>query len=495
MAKKLDHRLGRLHELADELKQGIKRSNHPMPEGFSTDLVESLVEVLKEIDKLETPDERQTLVYAQAKLREMRRSLRDGPFEIQRLHNALFAEVDELLTDLPQPELVPLAPSPTEPSLIIKRDEIVSKVEALERLLDRMAEESQQTIILIDQSERQEFNLIRIDLEALIKNAATFKTELVATLIDLRWLTKFVERVSEISKSLSASIKSVRKTLGQLAAIEVSLDGVRNLSQRVINGTRSLIRTIRRRLKPTDENSKAASQAHSELCIPELVTIPAGTFLMGSPKGRVARSDTESPQYDVIFERSFALGRYPVTFDEYDYFCSQTGREAAEDAGWGRGRRPVIKVSWEDAQDYCNWLSAATGQSFRLPTEAEWEYACRAGTTTRYAFGDEMTEEQANFGGVIGKTTEVGSYPANAWDVYDMHGNVWEWVEDYWHETYENAPNNGSARTMGESTRRVMRGGSWYDGAVNLRSACRGRNRPVYRDDDTGFRVARVLAP
>lgn len=135
------------------------------------------------------------------------------------------------------------------------------------------------------------------------------------------------------------------------------------------------------------------------------------------------------PETVPIPDRFYDMGKYPVTFEEYDAFCEMTGREKPDDEGWGRGRRPVINVSWDDAQDYVTWLSVKTGRKFHLPTEDEWEYVARAG---KACVDEELTPEQANFGGNIGKTTEVGSYPPNPWGLYDMHGNVWEWVEDEW---------------------------------------------------------------
>jgi formylglycine-generating enzyme required for sulfatase activity len=190
----------------------------------------------------------------------------------------------------------------------------------------------------------------------------------------------------------------------------------------------------------------------------------------------------------------FAVGRYPVTFEEYDRFATETVRERRDDEGWGRGRRPVINVFWNDARDYASWLSQETGKPYRLLSEAEWEYACRAGTTTRYSWGDHPpTPEQANFGQNVSKTSEVGAYPANPWGLYDMHGNVWEWVEDVWHSSYEGAPSDGRAWTTGDDSRRVLRGGSWDSGPGDLRSAFRNWLNAVSRYDFIGFRVARTL--
>jgi formylglycine-generating enzyme required for sulfatase activity len=161
----------------------------------------------------------------------------------------------------------------------------------------------------------------------------------------------------------------------------------------------------------------------------------------------------------------------------------------------GSGRRPVINVSWEDAQAYVEWLSNETGQPYRLLSEAEWEYAYRAGTTTHYAWGDEITLENANYGRKVGKnkTTEVGSYPPNRWGLYDMQGNVCEWVEDCWNDSYEGAPNDGSAWTSDDCSHRVVRGGSWSDPPGLLRSASRVEYSGDDASHDIGFRVARML--
>ena len=230
---------------------------------------------------------------------------------------------------------------------------------------------------------------------------------------------------------------------------------------------------------------------------PEMVAIPAGRFLMGSPPDEPGRSDDEGPQHEVTVP-AFALGRYPVTFDEYERFCAETRREPPPDQGWGRGRRPVINVSFEDARAYVAWLAETSGRPCRLPSEAEWEYACRAGTTTRYAFGDDISPLQANYQSKLDKTTEVGSYAANAWGLADMHGNVREWVEDCWHENYEGAPDDGSiwlGANGGDCSRRVVRSGSWINQPESLRSASRNRNLRHLRYLNLGFRVARTLTP
>jgi len=222
---------------------------------------------------------------------------------------------------------------------------------------------------------------------------------------------------------------------------------------------------------------------------PEMVVVPAGEFMMGSND-----HDSAKPPHKVTIKAPFAVGRFAVTFNEWD--AAGLPHEPG-DRGWGRGRRPVINVSWEDTKAYASWLSQRTGKEYRLLSEGEWEYCCRAGTTTKYAFGDSITLQQAQFSvgewGSAKHTMEVGKFPPNAWGLYDMHGNVWEWCKDNWHEDYEGAPQDGSVWQGGDVSLRVLRGGSWLDNPDNFRSADRLSDRPGSRDQDVGFRLARTL--
>ena len=232
---------------------------------------------------------------------------------------------------------------------------------------------------------------------------------------------------------------------------------------------------------------------------PEMVVIPAGRFRMGCLSDCEAMMDYAKPVHEVTIE-SFALSKYEVTFAEYDRFTAATGRDRAWDRGWGRGRRPVIYVSWEEAVAYTEWLSAHTGERYRLPSEAEWEYAARAGSGTVYSWGDEIGRVRANCDGCGSqwdnkKTAPVGSFGANAWGLHDMHGNLWEWVQDCWHDNYEGAPADGSAWESGNCSRRVLRGGSWCNNPRNLRAAYRSRGTTGDRIINNGFRVARTLTP
>ncbi|MFZ0256368.1 MAG: SUMF1/EgtB/PvdO family nonheme iron enzyme [Gammaproteobacteria bacterium] len=231
---------------------------------------------------------------------------------------------------------------------------------------------------------------------------------------------------------------------------------------------------------------------------PEMVVIPAGAFRMGSPEHENGRTNDEGPQHRVTIDRPFAMGKYEVTFDDYDRFARATGRERPDDRGWGRGHRPVINVSWEDATAYTEWLSQETGKRYRLPTEAEWEYAARAGSETRYWWGNEIGQNRANCAGCgsewDGKqTAPVGSFGANPFGLHDTAGNVWEWVQDCWHENYTGAPSDGSAWETGDCRYRVLRGGSWNREPGFVRSATRFWARPVNRSYNLGFRLAQDL--
>ena len=226
---------------------------------------------------------------------------------------------------------------------------------------------------------------------------------------------------------------------------------------------------------------------------PEMVVIPAGSFTMGSPESEEGRDADEGPQHPVRMGQALALGRYEVTFAEWDACVAAGGCNGYQpaDGGWGRGQRPVINVSWDDAQAYVRWLSQRTGQRYRLPSEAEWEYAARAGTATARYWGDGIAPAQANYGG--NGTVEVGRYAANPFGLQDVLGNVWEWVEDCWNASYRGAPADGLPWTTGECHLRVVRGGSWSFNPRNLRAANRNAHNSGNRNSFLGFRVARTL--
>lgn len=238
-----------------------------------------------------------------------------------------------------------------------------------------------------------------------------------------------------------------------------------------------------------------------DLVAPEMVVVPAGRFRMGADRSETGYSINDGPPTDVVFAQPFAIGKYVVTFDEWQSFLiASSATLRLRDEGWGRGRRPAIHVSWADACGYCRWLSLDTGELYRLPSEAEWEYACRAGSTTRFQFGDVIDPAQANFVGTKALRDHHGTVPvatlgnANRWGVHDMRGNVWEWCADEWNATLDGQPADGRARVAGGTGNpfwRVIRGGSWRSEERNLRSACRESSPMGSTRDDVGFRVVR----
>lgn len=225
----------------------------------------------------------------------------------------------------------------------------------------------------------------------------------------------------------------------------------------------------------------------------EWVDIPAGTFTMGSPDTEFDRNGLEYEHQITL--SAFKMSKYEVTFDQYDKFCEATGRKKPDDNGWGRGNRPVINVSWDDATAFANWMNC------RLPTEAEWEYACRAGTTTPFSTGENISTSQANYNGNFpyrdqpkgeykAKTVPVGTYSPNAFGLYDMHGNAWEWVND-WHEDYLKVmPPQTNPKGPQKGIYRVYRGGGWNLLAQFCRSAKRRYQSPERKFNYLGFRVA-----
>jgi len=234
---------------------------------------------------------------------------------------------------------------------------------------------------------------------------------------------------------------------------------------------------------------------------PEMVVIPAGSFTMGSSARELGRQESEEPQHDVTIAKPLAVSKFELTFDEWDA-CAAHGAcaEQVGDGGWGRGQQPAINVSWDEAKRYLSWLSKLTGKRFRLLSEAEYEYATRAGAKTPYPWGDAIGTNKANCIDCGSRwdnrqTAPVGSFAPNKFGLYDMVGNEWEWTEDCWHDTYKLAPTDGSAWTTGDCGVRVLRGGSWGGFHDELRSANRTRSPVGDWARIIGFRVARTLEP
>lgn len=247
---------------------------------------------------------------------------------------------------------------------------------------------------------------------------------------------------------------------------------------------------------------------------PEMVVVPAGRFMMGSASTEPGHDINEAPRHEVVFARPFAIGKYEVTFDEWDACVADGGCTAVPDEGWGRGRRPVLYVNFEMAVGYTRWLSDKTGQPYRLPSEAQWEYAARGGTTTPWFWGEDAKRacEFGNVGddalrverpewplhdcndGYARTTAPVGHFKPNGFGLHDTAGNAWEWVEDCYNPGYEGAPGDGSAWLSGDCVRRVVRGGGWYNKPETVRSAQRyAGDDPARQNNTLGFRVVRLL--
>ncbi len=257
-----------------------------------------------------------------------------------------------------------------------------------------------------------------------------------------------------------------------------------------------------RTLKPGDSFRECAKDC------PPMILVPAGSFKMGSPPSEAGRAANEGPQHVVTIAKPFAVAKFEVSFADWDA-CVRFGdcSPHASDSGWGRGQRPAINVNWNDAQQYVGWLRRTTGKPYRLLSEAEYEYAARAGTATAYPWGNQIGTDHAACNGCGGgsgwgsdepQTVTVGSFQANPFGLYDMVGNVWEWVADCWHANYAGAPVDGSAWRRqsaqdGTSCPRVIRGGSWRDPPPDLRVTARKWYNDRYIDSTVGFRIARTL--
>jgi formylglycine-generating enzyme required for sulfatase activity len=298
-------------------------------------------------------------------------------------------------------------------------------------------------------------------------------------------------RIDELKKKLAVVVRPVQPATPSTAAPKPAV-GVFPEAQ----GAAPLTSERERALKPKDVFKECAK-------CPEMVVVPSGSFTMGSPAKEAQRESDEGPQHTVTIAKPFAVGRFAVTFEEWDA-CVADGEcrgYKPADQGWGRDRRPVINVSWHDAKAYVEWLGKKTGKGYRLLTEAEWEYAARAGSATAYSWGDAIGKGNANCNGCgsqwDGKqTAQVGSFAANAFGLYDMHGNAWQWVEDCFYDSYTGSPSDGSAwGDDGYCRRRVLRGGSWSGNPNGLRAAFRGADFSVRGEYNNGFRLGRTLTP
>ncbi len=296
---------------------------------------------------------------------------------------------------------------------------------------------------------------------------------------DLQQAREEIERLVDKNTQIAQALEEARK-VSDLAAIQVQTQQLRAESE-----------TLKKAVRPLP----SASTRKGGIREPDMIKLRPGAFVMGSSGRDPQAQPDEFPQHKVSIQKPFAIGRYEVTFEEYDTFALATGSRLPSDSGWGRGNRPVIDVSWMDAVAYARWLSKQTGKRYRLPSEAEWEYAARAGAGSRYWWGGELLDGLANCIGCGSRwdgkqTAPVGSFKPNPFRVHDTAGNVWEWVQDCYHESYRGAPDDGSAWGAADCGRGVFRGGGWYDKPSYQRSASRFRAGPDHRSASIGFRLA-----
>ena len=285
-----------------------------------------------------------------------------------------------------------------------------------------------------------------------------------------------INRFQSAYEVLSSLEKQIVSTSAQIQNSSISLQGF-------------IPNTISSRFNPAISSTQNENLGKGVVL--EMVAIPGGKFLMGSPEG--VGYDRERPQHQVTIQ-PFYMGKYPVTQAQWERVADLPKVKIdlrSKPSHFKGANLPVENVSWHDAQEFCARLSKATGKLYRLPSEAEWEYACRGNTTTPYYFGDTITTDLVNHRNKYGQTTEVGKFPPNAFGLYDMHGNVWEWCEDGWHENYINAPiwPNSSIAWMSNNNNRVLRGGQWYLNPSYCRSASRSYNSGDRRNKDNGFRL------
>jgi formylglycine-generating enzyme required for sulfatase activity len=374
-----------------------------------------------------------------------------------------------------------------------------AKVNAMLRRLDQV--ESELRIIAVEKTAPDRFiqqaGLVNLYVEKMrVKiDLARLQLSIDGTTFDLGALTRGVAAMGDVTSRFQANVRGFLGLVTQ--ALSAAAEAVGRPVTRVVLGAGTLARFAvweqkkRGARQPAAVTSAVARQPGE----PEMVLIQPGSFLMGvseaEQKAEGGSWDEHArPLHTVSIPRPFLLGKYPVTKGEYAEFAAATGRDWAVPEFPQTDRHPAVNVSWDDAVAYAGWLSRRTGHRYRLPSEAEWEYACRAGTTTARYWGDKLDRAKGNFDDK--GTTEVDTYPSNPWGLHDMLGNVFEWVEDTWHATYEGAPSDGTAWVANDETGRVLRGGSWGSVRRDYRSGFRGGSgsRPA---PWVGFRLARTL--
>ncbi|MDB9384014.1 formylglycine-generating enzyme family protein [Nodularia spumigena CS-584] len=358
---------------------------------------------------------------------------------------------------------------------------------------DQLQAQQWAAMVYLDEQRTQAEEEIRNALQALVEGGKNGQAELARL---QRLITEFQPQLSQYD-----SLRELAEEVGRLLKGEIPPPRPMVFEYQTP--------TVNRRGEIIKTETKTAQYFSEHLpnnVTLEMVSIPGGQFFMGSPKNEAQSYDDERPQHEVTVP-PFFMGKYPITQAQWRAVAAlpQVNRELKPDPSNFKGDNlPVEQISWYEAVEFCDRLKAHTKKDYRLPSEAEWEYACRAGTTTPFHFGETITSDLANYsaettygdepkGKSVGQTSPVGSYVANAFGLYDMHGNVWEWCYDHWHENYKGAPNNGSAwltkNNDNDNQSRLLRGGSWDGNPGNCRSAYRGSSDPDYRSYYVGFRV------
>ena len=348
------------------------------------------------------------------------------------------------------------------------------QLDALQAAVEKLGREGSIVPHFAQQGELVTFHTAEMTVEI---NVARLHLKVNETRLDIGALVDTIEEIREVTANFRETV----------------LGWVDDVTNEVLIGAETLANGVRRLVSGIRALGGMIGAGDSNA--PDMVLIPRGTFIMGVPEAESKREGNERwdkearPRHEVTIKRPFLLGRFPVTVGEYAVFVSETDRTWQKPDFRQSDRHPAVNVSFEDAVAYTEWLSERTGDLYRLPSEAEWEYACRAGTTTARYWGNEFDRVKGNFNHT--GTTEVGVFPANPWGLYDILGNVFEWVGDRWHDSYEGAPNDGSAWITESGTGRVFRGGAYY-GAWGSAASRRVRTdgRPL---SWAGLRLARTV--
>jgi formylglycine-generating enzyme required for sulfatase activity len=510
----------RLAASAAELGRAIRRAN-ALPPGFPESELLALADALGDAPSADFEARLEAGLYIRERLIEVRRGFVSetsddpdipGVDAIAHCLNDTIAELSTLVVTAGKEAENHARPDRAGATSIVATEAAGEDATEVQRTADRATKDIQQleaTLqsasgnLHIDQSRHYHFLNLAISIERLKLPVKIVGAIFKAEWLDRSWLDKVMARLEELRASF---LNAWEDFLSLGRRIDSIIDAVQRVSRNLADLS-GLVRQVMQRLFQEERTTPLQPgnifrDIYEQRC-PELVLIPSGEYVMGSnaaeqdwavAQGASSRwVQVEQPQHQVRIDVLLAVGRYPVTFEEYDHFADASGREKPRDEGWGRYRRPVINVSWDDAKAYVEWLRAETGQPYRLLSEAEWEYVARAGTRSWRWWGNDITAENTNFRENVGRTSEVGTYPMNPWALYEMIGNVWEWCEDCWNDSYADAPSSGDAWKNGDCNLRIIRGGSWKSKPGIVRAAYRNRAETRHRENNIGFRVVRTL--